>query len=352
MVQLPDRRSFPRAFPPPITGRVRVEEIESRVLEGNPWGDPTRRSLGVYTPGSGQTEGLPLLLLLPGFFGQGWRQGFPGGFFVESEFEIFDRLVRTGACPEAVLVAVDAITALGGSQYVNSTATGRYADFVADEVVAWARERFGTGPVGLLGQSSGGFGALHLAIEHPGRFGAVGVSAGDMGFDRLFFPDILRAVRAYERAGGVEKFLAWLFEDPSRLRGPTDPTGAAILLAAMASCYSPRPAEPGSFDLPFDERSGELIPELWSRWLAFDPLVRLREPATQAALRRLARLHITASREDEWFLDLEARRFSDALTRAGVPHRHEQFDGGHFQKEPRYRSMYPSLITALRDSPK
>ena len=38
-------------------------------------------------------------------------------------------------CPDAVVVFVDAWTSLGGSQFLNSTATGNYIDYVCDEIV-------------------------------------------------------------------------------------------------------------------------------------------------------------------------------------------------------------------------
>ena len=46
----------------------------------------------------------------------------------------------------AILVLPDALTRLGGSQYVNSSAVGRYTDYVADELVAFIDETYPTRP--------------------------------------------------------------------------------------------------------------------------------------------------------------------------------------------------------------
>ena len=60
---------------------------------------------------------------------------------------------------------------------------------------------------GVMGKSSGGYGALALAMRHPDVFGAVASHSGDMYFDYCYRPDIPRAIDLYRAAGGVE---AWL----------------------------------------------------------------------------------------------------------------------------------------------
>ncbi len=326
-----------------------MEPIRSRVLEGNPWGDPTERRTACYLPPSGRTEGLPLLVLLAGYTGAGWMQFREGGYLQEALHQRIDRMMRTGACGEAVIVAPDCLTKLGGSQYVNSSATGRYADHIVQEVVPWARERFHTDLTGVLGQSSGGFGALHLAFEHPEVFSAVGSSSGDMAFEHCYLPDFPKALRQFRKYGGPEEFLRKLFEEPSKvLVGPLDPSGAALNTLGMASCYSPISEEPGSFELPFDLETGLLRSEVWERWLAFDPLRRVRTDAGARALAGLRRLHITASTPDEWALDVGARGFAAEARAREVPVLHEELEGGHFQSGPRYERLFSELISALR----
>jgi enterochelin esterase family protein len=347
MVKVPISRKSPKSFPPAISGSVRVEELESQVLKGNPLGDPTRRQVAYYTPPSGKTEGKPLLVLLPGFTGAGWMQFRPFGYLGEAAYQRIDRLIRDRVCDEAVLVSPDCLTTLGGSQYVNSTATGRYQDYVVREIVPWAKEKFHTGETGILGQSSGGFGALHLAMEHPDVFQAVGSSSGDMAFEYGYMVDIPGAVREFRRTGGPEEFLAGMFEDPITFKGPGDPSVSAISMLAMAACYSPRESEPGEFDLPFDASSGEIIPITWERWLAFDPVRRLATKKGMEALRRMKLVHITASTPDEWSLDIGARIFAATALRQKVPVVHEEFEGGHFSSGPRFESLFTRMVAAL-----
>jgi len=317
------------------------------VLKGNPWGDPHVRDIAYYVPPSQRTEGLPLLVQLSGFIGAGWMEFRREGIFRESLISLFDRLVRSGECPEAVIVAPDCLTSLGGSQYVNSTATGRYADHVVQEVVPWAQEKFRTGPTGVLGQSSGGFGALHLGIEYPKVFEAVGSSAGDSAFEYCYMHDFPQAFREFRKAGGPDRWMERLFSDPSTLKGPLDSSGAALNVLAMASCYSPCVEPLGSFELPFDPATGMIVPEVWARWLAFDPIRRLSDDRVRGALKGMRSVHLTGSDADEWYLDVGARMFAAEAERLGVPVHHEEFVGNHFSRNPRFIALYSRMVRAL-----
>ena len=337
----------PSSFPPPLKGTTGRASIESAVLKGNPWGDPYVRELAYYLPPSGRTEGLPLLVHLPGFTGAGWMEFLPRGPFQESLIQLLDRQIRLGECPEAVLIAPDCLTSLGGSQYVNSVATGGYADYVAKELVPWAQEKFRTSATGVLGQSSGGFGALHLGAEFPQVFQAVGSSAGDAAFEYCYLPDLPRAFREFRKVGGPVPWMERLFSDPSVLKGHTDASGSALNVLAMAACYSPILEEPGTFELPIDLDSGELLPRVWARWLAFDPVRRLSETRVQAAYRGLRSLHVTGSDADEWYLDVGARMFAAEARRQQIPVFHDEFTGSHFNRNPRFSALYPRMVRAL-----
>jgi S-formylglutathione hydrolase FrmB len=288
-----------------------------------------------------------LLVNLPGFTGAGWMALQRRGPFQETLVQLLDRLIRTGECPEAVMILPDCLTTLGGSQYVNSAATGRYADYVTRELVPWAREKFHTGATGVLGQSSGGFGALHLGAEFPEVFQAVGSSAGDAAFEYCYLSDLPRAFREFRKAGGVVPWLERLFSDPSTLKGHMDSSGAALNMLAMASCYSPSAENPGSFEVPIDLESGALRPEVWGRWLAFDPVLRLSDERVQAAYRGMRSLHVTGSDTDEWYLDIGARMFASEAQRHNVPVHHDEFAGSHFAVTPRFAALYSRMVHAL-----
>ena len=54
--------------------------------------------------------------------------------------ERVDELFASGECPPALVVFVDAWTSYGGSQFLNSSSTGPYLDYLCDEVVPFVDE--------------------------------------------------------------------------------------------------------------------------------------------------------------------------------------------------------------------
>lgn len=318
-------------------GRVEMRPFQSEVLAGNPLGDPCEREVPVYVPPApdGPQGDLPVVFLLVGFTGRPhallethpWK----GGVVQE-----LDRAIAAGEHPPHLLVMPDAWTRLGGSQYVNGEGTGRYEDYVADELVPWVDEHYPTsGRRAVLGKSSGGFGALHLAMRRPGLFQACASIAGDCHFEYGYASDFLNALRGLERYGGdVERFLA-AFEDGHDLSGDAH---AVLNTVAMAACYS-------GGELPFEPETGARRADVWKRWLAFDPVVACEEHAE--ALRGLDLLYLEAGRSDEFHLQFGARILARRLRDLGVPHEHVEFDGGHFGLNARYPSVLRRVVDAL-----
>jgi dienelactone hydrolase len=90
------------------------------------------------------------------------------------------------------------------------------------------------------------------------------------------------------------------------------------------------------------------VPEVWERWLAWDP-VRMA-PRYAEALSSLRAIWIDAGRRDEYFLDLGAEAFRRALERldVGPPIVHfELFDGTHTFIEYRYPLALAFLVERL-----
>src|SRR5262245_47109830 len=117
-------------------GRVVVESFESPLLQGNAAGDPHVRRVPVYLPPSydaSPERRYPVVFVLTGFMGRG-RMLLNDNPWSPSLDDRMDTLIESG-CPEMILVMPDCFTRYGGSQYVNSTATGRYQDHVVRELV-------------------------------------------------------------------------------------------------------------------------------------------------------------------------------------------------------------------------
>jgi hypothetical protein len=70
-------------------------------------------------------------------------------------------------------------------------------------------------------------------------------------------------------------------------------------------------------------------------------------PGHAEALLSMRRIYLDAGRSDEYFLDLGAQAFSNELTRLGVNHTLELFDGRHGGIAYRYPGAIRELVLAL-----
>lgn len=130
-------------------------------------------------------------------------------------------------------------------------------------------------------------------------------------------------------------------------KGPIDFDGAFTFAAAQS--YSPNPdAPPPHVDLPVDLETGALIPEVFERWLAHDPVPLIEERAE--ALRSLRYAYIDAGDGDEHGLNFGARALHRGLKRAGVKVDYEEFPGGHRGTSWRYRLSLPLVARKLGDA--
>jgi enterochelin esterase family protein len=314
-------------------GTVRVLRHESAVLKDNPLGDKHVRDLIVYLPPGYEETGrsYPSVYCLTGFTGRG-KMLLNDAAFTPNLPERMDRLINSGAINPMVVVMPDCFTYYGGSQYINSAATGNYEDYLVNEIVPYVDENFRTTGSretrAVMGKSSGGYGSLILGIRHADVFGLVCSTSGDAYFELCYPMDIPKGFRAIkgDPAAFMKKF--WANEKKGKDDFP------AVNLIGMSACYSPNAESPWGYDLPFDLETGEMREDVWQRWLEHDP-VRLVEKAVEN-LKSLKLLYIDAGTRDEFALDLGARVLSKRLRALGIDHIHEEFDDGHFNISYRY----------------
>ncbi len=330
-------------------GRVDSFDLASEALRSNSLGDPADRQVPVYLPPGYDESGdrrYPVVVVLTGFTGRGVmalnRSGWGEGID-----QRMDRLIASGACPPMILVLPDCFTRLGGSQYLDSSATGPYETYVVREVVPEVDRRYRTladrRHRGVMGKSSGGYGALVLGMRHPDVFGALASHSGDTAFEYCYRPDFPGVVRAAEKHGSLEKFLLDFEKSPKKSHDQM----MVLNILAMAACYSPNPSKPSplAFDLPFDLATGEIEGTVWKKWAAWDP-VEMAD-AHAEALRSLRLVFLDCGRRDEFRLDVGARILAARLRALGVPFEHEEFDDGHMDIQYRYDVSLPKLAKAL-----
>jgi S-formylglutathione hydrolase FrmB len=328
-------RPWTRAY----AGRFETHELQSEALQGNALGDSPVRPLWVYLPPAYDEEpdrSWPTIYVLQGFSATLASWNVPSSAFRPTYQELVDETFASGAAPPCVVVWVDAWTALGGSQFVDSPATGRYHTYLCEDVVRFVDDRYRTlrqaAHRGVQGKSSGGFGAAITAMLRPDLFGGFASHAGDSLYEYSYLPELAAAYRVlrdhYDRS-----FDAFWEDFRSRppMAKPTD--WSPMLVYAMSACFSAD--DDGTIHFPFDLATGAVVDEVWQRWLDWDPVRMV--PRYADALRSLKAIWIDAGRADQFHLDIGAEALAHQIREVGVTDLHfELFEGTHSAIEYRY----------------
>ncbi len=302
---------------------IEVVQIDSQQLAGNVMGDPTRRDLVVYLPpGYAQSRRrFPVAYLLHGFGRRatGWTEGpwVQNGALRPPIGDVLDDAIRSHGAEEMIVVMPDGWSRLGCSQWVDSPVNGNFEQYVTREIVSYVDRTYRTLPErdsrGVFGISSGGLGAWHLGSRNPDVFGAMVLLSADSYFE-------------YTHKPWFYHFYSSRF--PEEPNGPVNGNVNSWFCYGIASCYTPNVAKPPYYaDLPIEFPSGRVIPELWDKWLRYDPVVSWQPRL--ANLRALLGIRLDVGYHDEFELHYGHRLLSHHLTEAGVPHEAVEHDGTH-----------------------
>ena len=355
-------------------GTLVVLEHVSSILRGNPLRDPHVRKLAVWLPpqyDAGGRQRFPVLYDLVGFTGSGlshvgWKP------FGDNVPERAARLIHERKMGPAIVVFPDCFTALGGNQYVNSSAIGDYADYLTREIVPFVDREFRTLASrehrGCFGKSSGGYGAIVHGMKYARCWGAIADHSGDAYFDFVYWhdwPNTLNELakhRAPKRKAGARDVLRdagrkGLGEglDDGRIRRFLDHVwskeklssaeGHCIMNLCMAATYDPDPKVPLGFRVPFNLESGEAIERRWREWRKHDPIHLVGRYRDN--LKSLRGIYIDCGCRDQYHIHFGSRILSQRLAAAGVRHRYEEFDDNHSDIDYRMDVSLPFLYRAL-----
>jgi len=227
-------------------GQVVDAHIMSRALEGNLVGIDRNRLVKIYLPpGYANTKkSYPVLYYFHSIGGDA-RQVFADG----SVQGTLDRTLESGSSVPLIFVVADFSAPGVGTSFGNAKETGRWIDFIKDELVPYVDDHFRTLKVresrGLTGEFLGGYVAIKLAMLFPETFSAVyamhpvGTGVGLMPFEtRVDWKKLNRA-------------RSW-----SDLEGD----GYARAFMAMAQGYSPNPNRPPFYcDFMYELKGDELV---------------------------------------------------------------------------------------------
>ena len=236
--------------------------------------------------------------------------------------------------PEAIIVFPDCSNKFGCSQYINSPVFGNYFDYLNIELIDFIDQNYHTYKSadfrGICGHSSGGFGALMAAMRGQ-SFKYICSSAADSFYPGLFIPAIKDVIISIEKHGSITKFLEWFYNlpDPGLAGGQAF---NAMLLLAMAPCFAPNLDNPPLYgDLFFDLKTGEIIEDIWQKYLAWDPVVMLDKYIDKYIdnLKNLSWMHLDAGVNDEYSLQLGQRQIAAKLKQNNINHIITEYKGGH-----------------------
>jgi S-formylglutathione hydrolase FrmB len=257
----------------------------------------------VFSP-SQATNGqrLPIIYYLPGF-------GNSAAEFIKNPMSwlkctqnIADQIAPM------ILVVVDGHTRWGGSQYLNSSAQGNYADYICNEITTTV-ERLHPVPTNgirriIAGHSSGGFGALRLGMMRQELFDGVIALSPDSDFPVSHLPLVKSAVITNVPLAEIERIA----------HGQVAPSddGDLTYVLALSAAYAPRAFfHRGQFQWIYDAQ-GNFRPEVWQRWLDNDPLTIIRRKGGQAFCEKQS-IYLDGAAQDEFMANIGAQKMFACL---------------------------------------
>jgi S-formylglutathione hydrolase FrmB len=299
------------------------------------WNRFPSRQVAVYTPPGYDFMMIgpryPTLYLLPGFDGEpsfNFRFGNETYYLAASIARVADRLIASGEIKPMFIVMPDASIPYGGSFYANSTLAGKWQDMMSVELVRKIDRDDGVG-TGLRtiaakesraigGHSSGGYGAIRLAMTNDSLFNSVSAIDAPLAFDGSgSFGGIKDLFSEYLNESGITTEEQYLATDTTGFRAK--PYG--ILFYSMAATYSPAAKTASKLgdlqiSLPFDYH-GAAVQSVWDKWLNNDLYGWLDSTKYRSALRNQS-FYFETSDHDVNMFNQQTQLFAQKLSSLGI----------------------------------
>jgi pimeloyl-ACP methyl ester carboxylesterase len=307
--------------------KIQEDELVVKALKNNPLGDPYIRK--IITVENMVKESTPVLIGLPGFFGSG--NSFLNRSYTSTDF--IDVITKLQDEFGFIIVLPDTMTKFGGNQFVDSSAIGDYETYITRDLLKYIKSKYGDRDIFLFGKSSGGFGSISLALGHPELYkGFIDIS-GDSYFPYCYMPDFSTAYME-TRESGIDEFINTYRKSLTHTQNQI----TAYNVIAMAGFYSP---DRTGIKLPFSDETGELIPEIWERWLKFDPVNRLKDEMEHLMGKKII---LQTGNHDEFRINIGMNIIHHTLEKNRINHTYKEYSAGHFNTNYFYLDSFPEIL--------
>ncbi|MBZ5674386.1 MAG: alpha/beta fold hydrolase [Acidobacteriia bacterium] len=306
-----DAKGFGKQKPPERPGSMEKIVVHGKSLEGNLEGDSPDRDVIVYLPVSytkNRNQRYPVVYFLHGY-----------GAHAESYTNVMwasdaaDKTAAAGTSKEMILVFPDSYTRYDGSMYSNSPTTGNWETFLTEDLVSYIDSHYRTiasrESRGLAGHSMGGYGTLRLAMKYPEMYAAI-------------YPMSSCCLMNNPFAAGRGPAPAPKQGDAKGKAGPGNVF--ANVGSAQAAAWAPNPMNPPQF---FDQptKDGQVVPSVAAKYLANSPLAMVDQYSSN--LKKYKAFMMDCGLQDS--LQGSNKELDESLTRLGVPHNYETYEGDH-----------------------
>lgn len=303
--------------PQKTVGTLIKEQLHSEILEDNLIGLNTTRDIHIYLPpGYDQSEkSYPVVYYFHNIYSNPTNE--------LKNFEIIkwiDKAIQEKKIGEFILVAGDFTTPTTGSWYENSTTSGRWLDYIIEELIPFVEGKYriiqNKENRALLGHYVGGRGALKLAMTHPATF------------------NVVYAMHSVATGTGYEPSTA-LDVDWNRIHKASsfeeiDGLGRTTVFVALSQAFLPNPDRPPFYCDFIMEKEGEEIVLNPEHNLRYRQKFLLDETLEEHAenLRSMKAIAFDWARFDPTQAHvISNRRFSKLLNEFGIEHQGEEYAG-------------------------
>jgi len=301
---------------PAKTGTLEKIKVHGKSLEGNLEGDSPDRDVFVYLPPSyagSPARRYPAVYFLHGYAAK--AESYWNSLAVPAAA---DATASDGSAREMIIVLPDAYTVYDGSMFSNSPTTGDWETFISDDLVKYIDGHYRTiadrSGRGLAGHSMGGYGTVRIGMKRPEAFSVLyAMSSCCLMQDAL---QLLPGQSAGKQgAPGA---------DNARAQQAKGGSALAKALSSQAAAWAPNPQNPPQFfDLP--TKDGQVQPLVAAKWTANSPLLMVDQYVPN--LKKYRAIALDVGKQDP-FLATNTQ-LDQALTRLGIPHKFETYDGDH-----------------------